>query len=227
MSKKKVLWGYARTSTPKKDLAEEDLNKQKDNIRKFMNRWSDKYTLKGIEEEALSGRSDNRPIRQKIIDNIDSVDGVIVDHMTRWGRSMGDVVKTVTEITSKGKAFFAGDWQFDPASPTGEIMLKTFAYLADIETIFIVERLKTGRNFYIKAGGKLGRHEKKLSPKELREAKNYYKKGIGFASIAKLLSETDGDYYSTYSAAVIRKELKNAGVKFRESRNPKGRGKKK
>ena len=217
----KKLWGYARTSIPKKEIATNELQKQIEGINGLIRQYP-QYSLYKLEQEAVSGtkKGKERPKRKQILDNIEKVDGVIVDTLSRWGRDLVDVVETIKWLGEKNKIFISKDLCYFPDDMNSKIMLPIFSALAEVDRIFTVERLKEGRRIYVEKGGKLGRKQIPI-PNDVRKqiVKYYDVKKLGLRTIEKLL---DPIHYQgeeiNMGRMLIRRVLEEENVKIRRKK---------
>ena len=124
----------------------------------------DSLLLIGVEKrdifsDVTSGRKNaaDRPGMQKLLEHATSGDTIVVWRIDRLGRSLLDVLNTVSGLREKGIQVRSISDDIDPATPTGRLMLNMLATLAEYERELIVERVRAGVAVAQEAGTKFGR----------------------------------------------------------------------
>lgn len=97
-------------------------------------------------EEKISGKNiKDRPELQKMMDYVREGDTVIVESISRFGRSLQDLLNLINQLNEKGvqfKSLKEGD--IDTTSPTGKLVFSIFASLAEFERETIRQRQAEG-----------------------------------------------------------------------------------
>ncbi|MEW5821902.1 MAG: recombinase family protein [Cyanobacteriota bacterium] len=143
---------YLRVST-----AEQDLEKNKAEILKFVN----DRKLGNVEfwEEKISGRVDFKErLIADILDKLGRNDNIIVNELSRLGRSTLQILQILDIARTKGINVYAikGGWQLDDTIQS-KIVSTMFAMLSEIERDLISERTKEALRAKKAQGIKLGR----------------------------------------------------------------------
>lgn len=143
---------YLRVST-----LEQDLEKNKAEILKFAN---DKR-LGNVDfyEEKISGTIDFKERKiSLILDELGSGDNIIINELSRLGRSTLQILQILDIARQKGINIYAikGNWQLDD-SMQSKIVSTMFAMLSEIERDLISERTKEALKARKAMGIKLGR----------------------------------------------------------------------
>jgi DNA invertase Pin-like site-specific DNA recombinase len=81
---------------------------------------------------------------QKLLEHAVSGDTLVVWRIDRLGRSLLDVLKTVTGLRDAGIQVRSISDGIDPATATRRLMLNMLATLAEYELELIVERVRAG-----------------------------------------------------------------------------------
>jgi len=115
--------------------------------------------------DKLSGKDMNRPELEYCLRSLSSGDTLVVWKLDRLGRSMTDLIKTVTELERKGVSFRCIQDDFDTTTPTGKLLFHVMAALAEFERSLIRERTIAGMAA-ARARGRLGGRRPKLSEKQ-------------------------------------------------------------
>ena len=97
-------------------------------------------------EEKVSGRNiKDRPELLKMMDYVREGDTVIVESISRFGRSLPDLISLITQLNDKQvqfKSLKEGD--IDTTTPTGKLVFNIFASLAEFERETIKQRQAEG-----------------------------------------------------------------------------------
>lgn len=98
-----------------------------------------------------------RPGMQKLLAYAEPGDTVVVWRVDRLGRSLIDVLNTVTLLRERDVAVRSVSDGIDPATSTGRLMLNMLATLAEYERELIVERVTAGIAAARQNGTRFGR----------------------------------------------------------------------
>ena len=85
-----------------------------------------------------------RPGMKKLLEYAEPGDTVVVWRVDRLGRSLIDVLNTVTLLGERGVQLRSISDGIDPATSSGRLMLNMLATLAEYERELIVERVNAG-----------------------------------------------------------------------------------
>ena len=146
---------YARVST-----VDQNCDRQVGDLEAFAARAE--YEVVGIWRETASGTKDQRPERKKILALAQArkIDVILVTELTRWGRSMVDLVHSLQSLQAWNVSLIAQTGiQFDLATPQGKLMAGLMATLAEFERDLLRERVKSGLAAAKARGKRLGRAE--------------------------------------------------------------------
>jgi len=238
-----LLLGHVRTSEPKKKVAKNELIKQETNINRYINYREDELVLAKMYREGISGKLANRPVGDQVLKDLDAKipeyglvpDGIIVDDLTRWGRNMRDLIKTIDELVKeRGKTFISRNIQLDSSKndPETRVQFLLLSTLAEIDLIYQTERLRVGCELYVERGGKLGRY-KIIIPDIIRKkiVEFYTEKELGLDTVAKVVSpfetydKRENKIEKTVGRSTIERILREEGIKLRPPKRPVKRGK--
>ena len=197
--------GYARVST-----RDQDLTSQVERIQRYI---SDCGLIPAVEgailQEKMSGVSNQRPERSRILKLAEQgkIDLVICTKLDRWGRSLKDLIETMTFLEAHNVSMVFLDQNIDLSSPMGKMLFQILGAVAEFERNLIVERTQEGRMRAMLHGT---RSEKPMHGpmKDLPEKAiiQKYKEGTSIKSLA-------AEY--NVSSNTIRKRLTMANVKIR------------
>jgi DNA invertase Pin-like site-specific DNA recombinase len=125
------ILGYARVSTSDQDVAGQSMRLTKAGaIRVFT--------------DVRSGRSMDRPGLQELLGYARKGDTLAVVRLDRLGRSLAELLATVTMLKERGIALLSLEEKIDTSSAAGELIFHVFGAIAHFERRLIAERTKDG-----------------------------------------------------------------------------------
>lgn len=150
-------------------------------------------------QEIASGAHD-RPKRESLLKAARQreIDAIVVWRLDRWGRSVTDLVGTLTELTELKVGFISLTEALDLTTATGRAMAGLLAVFAEFERDLLRERVKAGIAHARKLGKPHGRPKtvayqadkiKRLFSKGLSKSEIAKKLNIGRTSVRRLLTE--------------------------------------
>lgn len=170
-----MLVGYARVSTE-----QQNLDRQIDMITSY---GVDK---RNIYKEKITGTKSNREQLNRMIDELQQGDVVIISDLTRISRSTKDLLKIVDNIKNKGAAIksLKDNW-LDTTSdnPYNDFLLTVMSGLSQLERDLISARTKEGLASAKARGREGGRPNKRNEKADVVEM--LYKEGYKITNIAK------------------------------------------
>jgi DNA invertase Pin-like site-specific DNA recombinase len=163
--------GYARVSTNGQTLAT-----QKALLKKAV--------VERIHSEKVSGIAAKRPALERVLDELDAGDVLVVTKLDRLARSTLDLLRIIDRIEKEGAGFKSlGDPWADTTSPHGKLMLTILGGIAEFERSLILQRTNEGRARAMADGVRFGR-KPKLTKHQAREALKRVAKGESLRQIA-------------------------------------------
>jgi putative DNA-invertase from lambdoid prophage Rac len=118
---------YCRVST-----ADQTCARQERDLRLFAKKAG--YKIVGVWKERASGAKDERAQRKEILALAQArkIDVILVTELTRWGRSMLDLFRTLQDLQAYGVSLVAQTGlQFDLRSAQGKLIASLMAALAE------------------------------------------------------------------------------------------------
>ena len=172
------IWGYFRCSTDQQD-AERQIRSLND---------------AGCEEvvgDFIGGTSNygDRKELSKLLDEIQEGDLLIIDELSRLGRTMVTMLVEVNKLLEKGVKIRTLDGRLDTTTMNKEIInliVGVMGYSAEMELNNIRRRTSEGRAVAISRGVKMGR-KRSFSQHQMEEIKSMRQAQRGYGSIAKSL----------------------------------------
>ncbi|MDC0763510.1 recombinase family protein [Brevibacillus sp. AG] len=157
-----MRFGYARVST-----VDQNLDSQIDALK-----------VAGCDEiyqEKMSGKRDDRPELNRLLDKLREGDVLIVYKLDRLGRSTFKLLELTSEFEKKGIEFVSITDGIDTTTPVGKFFFRMMASIAELERDIIVERTQAGLKA-ARARGRVGGRPK-TDKSKLEAALSLYKAG--------------------------------------------------
>lgn len=154
--------GYARVSTTDQNLE----------------RQLDMLCQAGAEvifQEKMTGTKRDRPELNKLLSHMAPGDTVIVESLSRLGRSTKDLIDLVELMREKGVQLVSLKEQIDTSTPTGNLLFTLMSALAQFERDVIAERTREGLRAARARGRKGGRPQ--CDQRKVQQALKLYKTG--------------------------------------------------
>jgi DNA invertase Pin-like site-specific DNA recombinase len=125
------ILGYARVSTGDQDVAGQTM------------RLTQAGAIK-VFTDVRSGRSMDRQGLQELLAYARHGDTLAVVRLDRLGRSLAELLTTVTMLKERGIALLSLEEKIDTSSAAGELIFHVFGAIAHFERRLIAERTKDG-----------------------------------------------------------------------------------
>ena len=151
--------GYARVST-----ADQNLERQLDLLRQ--------YGVDYIFQEKMSGTKRDRPELNKLLAHITEGDTVVIESLSRLGRSTKDLIELVELLKEKNVQLVSLKEAIDTSTPTGILLFTLMSAMAQFERDVIAERTQEGLKAARARGRKGGRP--KCDSRKLQQAIKLY-----------------------------------------------------
>jgi len=136
--------GYARVSTDAQNL-----DRQIDAL--------DKHGVEAIFTEKMTGTKKERPELDKVKLKARAGDTVVVESLSRLGRSTKDLLNLIDEFDKAGIQLVSLKEQIDTKTPVGKLLLTVLSAICQFERDLTVERTKEGLEAARARGRKGGR----------------------------------------------------------------------
>ena len=172
------IYGYWRCSTDAQD--------QERQIRSLQDAGCE--VLRGDKITGTSDYADRKELA-KLLDEIQEGDLLILDELSRLGRTMVTMLVEVNKLLDKGVKIRTLDGRLDTTTMNKEIInliVGVMGYSAEMELTNIKRRTAEGRAVAISRGVKMGRKQS-YSHHQMEEIKNMRAGGRGYGAIAKSL----------------------------------------
>lgn len=159
---KNTIYGYARVSTFDQNL----------------DRQIDMLNEKGAEvifQEKITGTKRDRPELNRLLDQVQNGDTIIIESLSRLGRSTKDLIELVELIEQKGIHLVSLKESVDTSTPAGKLLFTLMSALAQFERDTIAERTTEGLKA-ARARGRVGGRPR-MDAKKVKRAVELYRTG--------------------------------------------------
>lgn len=156
---KNFIFGYARVSTE-----QQNLDRQLDMLQK--------YGVDYIYNEKMTGTKRNRPELEKLLERLTEGDTVVVESLSRLGRSTKDLIWLMETFNTKGVNLVSLKESIDTNTSTGKLLFTLMSAIAQFERDVIADRTREGIASARARGRKGGRP--KTNPEKLKMAVKLY-----------------------------------------------------
>jgi len=154
--------GYARVSTEAQCL----------------DRQVDALVNYGVDElykEKITGTRMNRPEFEKVCMVLRRGDTLVIESLSRLGRSTGDLLKIISDMDQKGVRVISLKETMDTTTPTGKMLIIILSAISQFERDLISERTSEGLKS-ARARGKIGGRPR-VESKKVDKALKLYRSG--------------------------------------------------
>ncbi len=153
------IFGYARVSTE-----QQNLDRQIDALKK--------YGCDVIYNEKMTGTKRDRPELAKMLDRMTEGDTVVIESLSRLGRSTKDLIELTELFQKKDVHLVSLKEQIDTSTSTGMLLFTLMSAIAQFERDVIADRTREGL-CSARARGKTGGRPK-VAPDAIRKAVKLY-----------------------------------------------------
>ena len=129
--KNNILLGYARVSRDSQELS-----RQIDAL--------NNYGCEEIYTEKITGTKASRPELDKVKLRVRRGDVVVIESLSRLGRSSKDLLTLIDEWNAQGVQLVSLKENIDSTSPTGRMLITVLSAICEFERSIIVQRTNEG-----------------------------------------------------------------------------------
>jgi len=190
---------FVRCSSSGHLINRQDTSRQVSDLKAYAE-YANLEVVKVFEEHISGGKKNSeRPILQEAIEfcKTEGISFLLVNALDRLGRNAFEVLATVKDLIDSGINLYMQKEQLTLLDENGKptvftpILIATLSTCAQLERDSIQFRLNSGREQYIRNGGKLGRKKgsvksKEQKEKEYKEVLIYLNKGYSIRVTSKL-----------------------------------------
>ena len=178
-----MIFGYARVSTDNQSL----------------DRQIDALNAYGVDElltEKMTGTKRSRPELDRLLDKLRNGDTVVIESLSRLGRSTKDLLALVEHFEKQGVVLISLKENIDISTPTGKLLVTVLSALCQFERDLTVQRTNEGLTAARARGRKGGRPPKDAKTVE-KALKLYKAQTHSVAEICELCGLAQGTLYKT------------------------------
>lgn len=169
---KNYTFGYARVSTEIQNL-----DRQMDALKK--------YGVDVIYNEKMTGTKKDRPELTKMLERMTENDTVVVESLSRLGRSTKDLIELTELFEQKGVHLVSLKESIDTSTSTGKLLFTLMSAIAQFERDTIADRTREGLRSARARRRKGGRP--RVNPDRIQKAvKLYHTKQYSIKEIEEL-----------------------------------------
>ncbi len=153
--------------------------------------------------DKMSGMRDDRPHFLAMLDMARRGDVIVVWRLDRLGRSLKQLIETVTQLNERGIELRSIKENIDTTTSTGKLMFHIIGAMAEFERDVIQERTLAGLDAARARGKKGGRPKatETIKPRNLALAKELY--AAKEKSIAEIMEQTGFKSRNTFYKYVV------------------------
>ena len=162
-----------------------------------------------IYADKMSGANRNRPELQRMLDDLQAGDLVVVKSLDRLARSTKDLLEIAESIREKGAGLKILDLNIDTTTPAGELVFTIMAGIAQFERKMIKARTEEGIAVAKTKGKYQGRKQGSITLKgePLKRFKEFYKLGANKSMMAREFNVTRATIYRWIEELQARGEI--------------------
>ena len=185
-----MIYGYARIST----AFEQSKDRNQSFDRQLMILKEKGIDEQNIFQDRISGgvSTKNRPEFDKMMSTLKKGDMIVVSEMSRFSRSLQDLIESVNNLTNKGIGitFIKENIIIDDngLNPMNKFIFQLFGAFAEFEKSLIAERVKAGMQASKMKGTKLGCPNKIQDQETIDEFILDYNNGMPYAQMQEKYS---------------------------------------
>ena len=183
---KNYIFGYARVSTQDQELA-----RQIDAL--------EKYGVDQIFTEKITGTKAKRPELDKLKNALREGDEVIIESLSRLGRSTKDLLNLIEEWNSQGVKLVSLKESIDTTTPTGKLLTTVLSAISQFERDITVQRTNEGLQA-ARARGRKGGRPKASSAKVEKAVKLYHAQTHSIKEITAICGISQATLYRALAA---------------------------
>jgi len=180
--------GYIRVST-EQQKEEGSHETQREQLQEWAARHD--HDIDCFEDIAVSGQSDDRPAYDEMMSRLDEFDIVAVRELSRFGRSLQQVLRDIETLDEHDVQFTSITEDFSTDSAMGTAMLQMIGVFNEFWANLARERANENVQRRREEGKPIGR-PKKLNDTQLEQVREWREMGLSYSAIASLVDDGFG-----------------------------------
>ena len=174
---------YQRVSTKTQNLARQEAIAAEHGIDKIF-------------VDVMSGKDTNRPQLQEMLLYVRTGDILIIESLSRLGRSLKDLLEIISKLSEKGVAIQSLKEQIDGSTAGGRLQIALFAALSQFEREIMLERVAEGIATAKAAGKYTGGKPKHTDWDRFKNVYTQWRNGkLTAVACQKLMNMTPATWY--------------------------------
>ena len=130
--------GYCRVSTKGQLSDGNSLDQQRKEI-------LDRYQNAEVFEESYSGKTSDRPIFNKVMEQLETNDTLVVTKLDRFCRNVVEGLDSINKLMDKGVRIHILNMGLIEDTPMGKLIITNLLAFAEFERSMIIERTQSGK----------------------------------------------------------------------------------
>ena len=188
---KNYTFGYARVSTEAQNL-----DRQIDVLKK--------YGVDHVYTEKMTGTKKDRPELSKMLDRMTDGDIIVVESLSRLGRSTKDLIELIELFHSKGVHLVSLKESIDTNTSTGKLLFTLMSAIAQFERDTIADRTREGLRA-ARARGRTGGRPKINTDNIKKAIKLYHTRQYSIREIEELTGIKKSTLYRNVQDVAVAK----------------------
>jgi len=180
--------GYIRVST-EQQKDEGSHENQRDKLREWAE--SNEHEIEFFGDKAISGQADEREDYDELMDRAEEFDAIVVRELSRFGRSLRQVLNDIHHLNERDVDFISISDQFDTSTAQGKLLMHMIGafnqFWADLARERANEMIQRRRE----QGKPIGR-PRKLDAEQIEQVREWDKSGLSYTTIAALVEQMYG-----------------------------------
>jgi DNA invertase Pin-like site-specific DNA recombinase len=180
--------GYIRVSTEQqRDEGSHETQRER------LQTWADRrdHEIEFFEDIAISGQSDERPEYDAMMDRLAGFDAVAVRELSRFGRSLQQVLRDIERLEEHDVEFISVTEDFSTDSAMGTAMLQMIGVFNEFWANLARERALEAAQRRKEQELPVGR-PRKLGDEQIEDVREWRQKGLSYSAIATLVEDAWG-----------------------------------
>lgn len=180
--------GYIRVSTEQqRDEGSHETQREQ------LDEWAERkgHTIEFFEDIAVSGQADERPAYDQMMGRLDEFDMVAVRELSRFGRSLQNVLRDIERLDEHDVEFQSITEDFSTNSAMGTAMLQMIGVFNEFWANLARERANEMVQRRRENDDPLGR-PKKLTEEQREQVREWHEMGLGYSAIVPLVEDSFG-----------------------------------
>jgi DNA invertase Pin-like site-specific DNA recombinase len=180
--------GYIRVSTE-----QQKAEGSHENQRERLEEWADRndHEITFYEDIAISGQADEREQYDRMLEEAEQYDAIVVRELSRWGRNLQRMLNDIRDLKERGVDFISLKDDIDMTTAQGKLMMQIIGAFNEFWANIARERANEMVQRRREQGKPIGR-PKKLDDDQLQEVRDWREKGLSYGAIATLVEDAYG-----------------------------------